>query len=528
MRKFLLTMMIGVGLSLSTTFAMEYSVTDCKLEYRDDHRAIVSCTFHNESDSYYSEMYYVPQIQQIVMNGETKFRKNYLALDPVMFSIGANESKELKYDYVISDNLPNGSYCIAFDFYEGSKRISEYSEKMASLEIEKSEDLFKIEEFFVEEIVIDDQPYKALLGINVKKDSEIYAKLSLKLTGEDSKILTPKIKMYEKNTMSPVISETLGKSFELQPDEEKEVLIKLPMAHKPMSYLFQIVLLDEQSQVVSKTYEFRYVLVGASATITYLKYDNGKIKVGLVGPADASTLENCEISCDIYDSNNKLLNSVKQIQTISNIENEIEILLDDLENGAEFSVEVTVSYQGEQLAQKINKFNFNKISTILSDIKGTKYEYAVTLLNGLGIINGYPDGTFKPGNPITRAEYTVIADKLAKLELEDGSGRFNDIALHWGEKYIETAAKNGLLSGYPDGTFRPDNLVTYAESLTILLNMLGYNQEVNESEFLWPQNYINKATDIKLTDNVEIEDYSNPANRGDVALMALNAYLLKH
>jgi len=165
---------------------------------------------------------------------------------------------------------------------------------------------------------------------------------------------------------------------------------------------------------------------------------------------------------------------------------------------------------------------------VFSDRTGNQYEKAVTLLNSLGILNGYPDGTFRPDNSITRAEFTVIANKLANLTAVKSSGIFTDCDLHWAKSYIETAAKNNILSGYPDGTFRPDNLVTYSEGVTILLNMRGYKEEINKSTFIWPYNYLNKAKSVGLLNAIEKDNYSTPANRGDVAIMALNAYLMAH
>ena len=63
--------------------------------------------------------------------------------------------------------------------------------------------------------------------------------------------------------------------------------------------------------------------------------------------------------------------------------------------------------------------------------------------------------------------------------------------------------------------------------MTILLNMKGYKAEVNKSTFDWPHNYLNKAKDVGLLSDIETTTYSKPANRGDVAIMALNAHLMK-
>jgi len=114
------------------------------------------------------------------------------------------------------------------------------------------------------------------------------------------------------------------------------------------------------------------------------------------------------------------------------------------------------------------------------------------------------------------------------LEISDEDTKaFSDISDHWAKSYINVLNKNGFVSGYPDGTFGPGNNVTYQEALTILLNSLGYKNAVNESSDTWPYNYIMKAMELGLTRDVNIENFSKPANRGDIAIMALKAYSLK-
>jgi len=87
------------------------------------------------------------------------------------------------------------------------------------------------------------------------------------------------------------------------------------------------------------------------------------------------------------------------------------------------------------------------------------------------ILSGYPDGSFRPGSNITRAEIAVIAskfEKLAKIE----TNKFSDISLHWAKEYINSAAENGWFDGYPDGTFKPDQYITRAEFVTLVNKVL--------------------------------------------------------
>ena len=114
-----------------------------------------------------------------------------------------------------------------------------------------------------------------------------------------------------------------------------------------------------------------------------------------------------------------------------------------------------------------------------SDIEGTKYEEAVEKLVALDTIEGYEDGTFKPGNEITRAELATIITFI--LGLQDAAdlakyneSQFSDVASGaWYTGYINIAANENVVSGYPDGTFKPSEKVSYSEAVTMLVNADG-------------------------------------------------------
>lgn len=97
---------------------------------------------------------------------------------------------------------------------------------------------------------------------------------------------------------------------------------------------------------------------------------------------------------------------------------------------------------------------------------------AISYMSKLGIIKGYPDGNFKPNGSITRAEFAAIASRFDNLTVGDKT--FIDVSAdHWAYDSIKKAAKAGWISGYPDGTFKPDQPITRAEVVTITNRMLN-------------------------------------------------------
>jgi len=84
------------------------------------------------------------------------------------------------------------------------------------------------------------------------------------------------------------------------------------------------------------------------------------------------------------------------------------------------------------------------------------------------IITGYPDGTFRPDRTITRAEFCTILAKALNVSPENASASFSDITGHWAQGYIATLVKKGYIKGYPDGSFGPDQPVKRGEIAAIV------------------------------------------------------------
>lgn len=127
-----------------------------------------------------------------------------------------------------------------------------------------------------------------------------------------------------------------------------------------------------------------------------------------------------------------------------------------------------------------------------SDVSdGQWHNKAVSTMAKLGIVKGRRADRFDPDASITRAEFAAICARFSTRPVEN-SGSFSDISGHWAENEIERAAAFGWISGYPDGTFRPDARITRAEAMTminrVLCRMPQSESDLLDSMVTWPDN----------------------------------------
>ncbi|MDR2712208.1 MAG: DUF11 domain-containing protein, partial [Clostridiales bacterium] len=123
------------------------------------------------------------------------------------------------------------------------------------------------------------------------------------------------------------------------------------------------------------------------------------------------------------------------------------------------------------------------------------FNNAISTLTNAKILTGYPDGSFKPKNNITRAELAAIAVRFAseeEIEAATAKNGFSDISCHWAEEFIITASALGYVNGYPDGTFRPSTPITRAEVATLINNVLNRHldspSDLHSNMKTWPDN----------------------------------------
>lgn len=168
-------------------------------------------------------------------------------------------------------------------------------------------------------------------------------------------------------------------------------------------------------------------------------------------------------------------------------------------------------------------------ATVPTDVSGTNWEKAVTTLVESGAITGDEDGLFHAENNLTRAQACIIIVKTINppASMVNGTAtqsatktNFTDLkGYSWAAGYIGYAVKNGIVKGYPDGTFKPGNKVSTNEMLTMVLRAAGYTEEQIGAN--WPQDYITKAKAEGVLEGIE-ENYAEYATKGMAAQMAYN------
>lgn len=132
-----------------------------------------------------------------------------------------------------------------------------------------------------------------------------------------------------------------------------------------------------------------------------------------------------------------------------------------------------------------------------TDLYPSSYYYkSVVNLSDKGVIGGFPDGSFKPNQTVTRAQLAVMLVNANNKSTSTGIGAyFTDVPRsHWAYSFISAASNAGYLSGYPDGSFKPENQVSYNEALTMIVASLGYTMK--DLTGTYPKCFTDKAKEV--------------------------------
>jgi hypothetical protein len=142
---------------------------------------------------------------------------------------------------------------------------------------------------------------------------------------------------------------------------------------------------------------------------------------------------------------------------------------------------------GLSFALPVFALNFSESNLPYSDVRaGTAESAAISVLTDEGIVSGYPDGTFRPSRTLNRAEFLkIVLESASSLNVSasDAASCFPDMHQEdWFSRYVCFAKNHEFIGGYPDGTFKPVNSVNYAEALKMLSTMYGYELDHEEGD----------------------------------------------
>lgn len=169
-------------------------------------------------------------------------------------------------------------------------------------------------------------------------------------------------------------------------------------------------------------------------------------------------------------------------------------------------------------------------ATRFSDVADNYTATAIETLRLMGVLDGYSDGTFRPNAALTRAQFC----KMAVYAMDGGSelGRYSTVTIFpdvkpsfWASSYINMAAKKGIIAGFADGKFKPNQTVTAGQAVTILMRGLGYKDE--NMGGVWPQGYMAEAKTCGLLKSTGITSAYSALTRGQAAKLFLNLFEAK-
>lgn len=178
--------------------------------------------------------------------------------------------------------------------------------------------------------------------------------------------------------------------------------------------------------------------------------------------------------------------------------------------------------------------SFSTVFAVPFDVVGTSYEEAVVRLEGLEVLKGYPDGSFKPSNNITRAEYAAVVARIKGLEqaasTSMGPTIFGDVPANmWASGYINVSVQADLIKGMGVyngiNTFAPNANITYEQAVTLVVRALGFETEAMANGG-YPSGYLMIANREGLLQDVN-GSLGTLASRGLVAQLTFNALDIK-
>lgn len=172
-------------------------------------------------------------------------------------------------------------------------------------------------------------------------------------------------------------------------------------------------------------------------------------------------------------------------------------------------------------------FTVSSFAAVSPDAQDSKYKDAIELLGALEIMVGDAEtGAFRPDDTIKRSEFAKVA--VTSMGMENLAGSFayptqfpDVVENHWANGYINVATNQGIIIGDDEGNFRPDDTITYAEAVTVLVRLIGHTP-VAEKKGGFPQGYVTVATQTGITKSA-VASNNAAVTRGMVAQLTANA-----
>lgn len=163
------------------------------------------------------------------------------------------------------------------------------------------------------------------------------------------------------------------------------------------------------------------------------------------------------------------------------------------------------------------------------DVDATaNYAGAVQTLSALNIVQGDDNGLFNPDNNVTRGEFTkMVVEALGEGSVAEATttSQFTDAATttqHWAAGYIATGVSEGWINGYGDGTFGPDDSVTYVQAVKMLVSAIGY-ESYAQNQGGWPSGYLQFGNSLHIIDGVSATSNDAELTRAQCAMLVANA-----
>ena len=140
---------------------------------------------------------------------------------------------------------------------------------------------------------------------------------------------------------------------------------------------------------------------------------------------------------------------------------------------------------------------------------------AISYVKDQNIVEGYPDGTFRPDNPINRAEFTkIVVGAVVDDEEIESSDCFPDVSNEWFAKYVCTAKEQELIKGYPDGSFKPEGTINFVEAAKIISG--AFSLDTSGDDETWYKPYVEALAGVNAIP-VSIESFDQEITRGEMA-----------